>query len=211
MHILVSHFLLFFVVLPLESSTTIVGSNAQGSSYLTMTGNDPQPCITIAHIASPLIRSHQPGHHPSPFVRSRSALRLLDEAIQMAVSECADAIVITGSVISAAPPLRVCDSNFYYPTDPEPALSEAEADYCAIKSLLEASGLPYAITPGNLSNRMSHAHPRSRLTNLPMPPIPLRQAARIASPPLPASSVLSQASTIATPLPAPAPSVRPRG
>jgi hypothetical protein len=142
--------LVWIVLLP----PTILSSTATS----TMIEKDLQPCIAIAHIASPLIRSHLPGHHPSPFVRSRSSLRLLEDAIHIAVSERADAIVITGSVISAPPPLRVCDANFYYSIDAEPALSEAEADYCAIKSLLEATRLPYAITPGSASIRVSHIH-----------------------------------------------------
>ena len=109
---------------------------------------DKLPSFTIAHISSPLVRSHLPGHHPSPHVRSRDALRLLKLAIDRAVECGADAIAVTGSVVAAPPPLRVCDANFYYPLEREPAMAEAVADYCAVRSVLEDAGLPYVVTPG---------------------------------------------------------------
>ena len=106
------------------------------------------PSMTIAHISSTLIRNRIPGHHPSPLVRSRDTLRLLELALHEAVSHKADAIVMTGSIISAPPPLRVCDANFYYPVDRSVSITEAEADYCSIRALLEDCKLPYVVTPG---------------------------------------------------------------
>ena len=110
---------------------------------------DHRPSMIIAHISSTLIRSRLPGHHPAPFVRSRDSLRLLELALQQAVFHNASAIVLTGSIIAAPPPLRVCDSNFYYQMDRSTAITEAEADYCAVRDLLESTRLPYAVTPGN--------------------------------------------------------------
>ena len=113
--------------------------------------------MTIAHISSTLIRNRIPGHHPSPLVRSRDTLRLLELALHEAVSHKADAIVMTGSIISAPPPLRVCDANFYYPVDRSVSITEAEADYCSIRALLEDCKLPYVVTPGK--NPLDHQSP----------------------------------------------------
>lgn len=104
--------------------------------------------FNIAHIASPLLRSNLPGVPPFPLARGRSSLRLLELALERAIAEGADAIALTGSIVSAPPPLRQCDKGAYYKLDPEPAFSEARADYLLVKSLLESSEIPYVVTPG---------------------------------------------------------------
>jgi hypothetical protein len=124
----------------------LIGSLTTPASIQTVVGD--QPSMIIAHISSPLIRNRLPGHYPAPLVRSRDALRLLEMAIEKAAEHNASAIVLTGSIIAAPPPLRVCDANFYYPMDRSTATLEAESDYCAVRDLLERSRLPYVVTPG---------------------------------------------------------------
>ena len=105
--------------------------------------------LTVAHIAAPLIRRRLPGQAPFPQARARLCMELLELALEHAGAEGADAIALTGSVISAPPPLRQCDKGGYYKhPDAAAAMEEAQADYMQVKTLLEQSGLPYAVTPG---------------------------------------------------------------
>lgn len=110
----------------------------------------PSPGFTIAHIASPLIRQNLPGQAPFPLARARAAMTLFQLALERASAEGVDAIAVTGSVISAPPPLRQCDKGGYYKhPDAAAALEEAQADYLAVRTLLEETGVPYAVTPGS--------------------------------------------------------------
>jgi hypothetical protein len=109
----------------------------------------PPNGFTVAHIAAPLIRRRLPGQAPFPQARARLCMELLELALEHAGAEGADAIALTGSVISAPPPLRQCDKGGYYKhPDAAAAMEEAQADYMQVKTLLEQTGLPYAVTPG---------------------------------------------------------------
>ena len=110
----------------------------------------PAPGFTVVHVAAPLIRCNLPGQAPHPRVRARTALSLLRRALERGIAEGADGIALTGSVISAPPPLRQCDkgASYYKHPDAAAALEEAKADYVLVRTLLEETGLPYAVTPG---------------------------------------------------------------
>jgi len=122
------------------------GGNRAGRPPGTASDNSS---FTVAHIASPLVRHRLPGQAPFPGARARASIHLLKAALDRASDEGADAIALTGSIVSAPPPLRQCDKGGYYKhPDAAAALEEATADYVAVRTLLEESGLPYAVTPG---------------------------------------------------------------
>ena len=124
-------------------------AGAVGACGGAMAASPAAPGFTVAHIAAPLIRRRLPGQAPFPYARARASMELLELALERAHAEGADAVALTGSIISAPPPLRQCDKGGYYRhPDADAAMEEAQADYLQVKTLLEESGLPYAVTPG---------------------------------------------------------------
>ncbi|MEM7534648.1 MAG: HAD-IIIA family hydrolase [Chloroflexota bacterium] len=79
--------------------------------------------------------------------RSRDVLGLLPLAIDQLKSHDVDFLVLTGDLVDV--PDFILDPNDYYHMDIETWLPLVRADYQAIKDILDESGLPYMVLPGN--------------------------------------------------------------
>lgn len=79
--------------------------------------------------------------------RSRAVFELLPQAIDVLRAQGADFLVLTGDLVDA--PQFIIEPNDYYPMPRDGWLPRIEADYRRVKTILESSGLPYMVLPGN--------------------------------------------------------------
>ncbi|MEZ4617508.1 MAG: HAD-IIIA family hydrolase [Caldilineaceae bacterium] len=79
--------------------------------------------------------------------RSRAVFDLLAQAIAQFKAHKIDLLVVTGDLVDV--PTWILEPSDYYHMPIEPWLPLIEADYRRIKAMLDESGLPYVVLPGN--------------------------------------------------------------
>jgi histidinol-phosphate phosphatase family protein len=103
--------------------------------------------MRIAHITDLHLRHHLPGWAPGNARRSREAADLLSAALREARTGGADLVALTGDLLNCPRWLRWPIPGFTL--DPaEPWRQATLRDYQLIRRLLDDSGLPYLVTPG---------------------------------------------------------------
>lgn len=104
--------------------------------------------MRLAQITDLHARHHLPGSSANTDRESRWMLELLPKAIQRCRAEGAELLLLTGDLLDV--PLWLYEPMRGFELD-EPAWwkGAAIADYREIKGILDASGLPYLVLPGN--------------------------------------------------------------
>ena len=107
------------------------------------------PQLRLAHLSDLHLRHAQPGSAHVVERRSRVMLELLSRALEEIAQRYVDFLAITGDLIDV--PHHLLYPNDYYAWQQQQELQRSEAidDYRAIKQLLDATGMPYLVLPGN--------------------------------------------------------------
>ncbi len=103
--------------------------------------------LKIGHITDIHFRYHTPGSSHKHKNRSREMPVMLEKALQNFKSMNVDLVVLTGDIIDT--PGIVLRHNSYYMDLSEPFKEMIRKDYLLIRSLLDKSGIPWIIIPGN--------------------------------------------------------------
>lgn len=109
--------------------------------------------MRIAHITDLHLRHHLPGSAPDNTRRSRRSLELLREALQQARRHGADLVALTGDLLDVPAWLARPVPGFIH--DPAAFWQQAALrDYQLLRNVLEDSGLPYMVLPGDTDDPM---------------------------------------------------------
>jgi histidinol-phosphate phosphatase family protein len=103
--------------------------------------------LRIGQITDLHARQAQPGTSLIPKRRSRETLALLPAALRDLKDRGAQFVAITGDLLDV--PDYITRGDDYYDYHPATWRQEAESDYRACKTILDACGLPYMVLPGN--------------------------------------------------------------
>jgi histidinol-phosphate phosphatase family protein len=103
--------------------------------------------LRIAQITDLHLRQHLPGTAQIAKRRSREAPALFEQALRDAADRGADVLAITGDLVDV--PSYLLEPDDVSDLDRTRGLRAAEADYRLVKAMLDASGLPYLVLPGN--------------------------------------------------------------
>ncbi|MDC7234177.1 MAG: HAD-IIIA family hydrolase [Spirochaetales bacterium] len=103
--------------------------------------------IKIGHITDLHFRHYTPGSSHKQKNRSREMYRALEKAIKVLKKEKADILVITGDIIDT--PGVILKHNNYYMDLSSPFKRLIRKDYLTIRSILDHSGIPWIVIPGN--------------------------------------------------------------
>jgi len=103
--------------------------------------------LKIGQITDIHFRYYTPGSSHKHKNRSREMPVILKKALQTLKEEKIDLLVITGDIIDT--PGIVLRHNSYYMDLSEPFKKKIRKDYLYIRTLLEESGIPWIVIPGN--------------------------------------------------------------
>ena len=103
--------------------------------------------IRIGHITDLHFRHHIPGSSHKHKNRSREVPIILKKALNKLKKETVDILVITGDVVDT-PGILLKHSNYYMDVS-APFRRMVRKDYLTIRSLLDKSGIPWIVIPGN--------------------------------------------------------------
>ncbi|MGZ0148680.1 metallophosphoesterase family protein [Kribbella sp. WER1] len=103
--------------------------------------------MRIAQLTDLHVRAHLPGTSVLGRRRSREALGLTSKALDDARRRGAEVVVVTGDLVDV--PSFLLTGERYDAFDRDRWLSAAAADYRLLRDLLDGSGLPYIVVPGN--------------------------------------------------------------
>ena len=103
--------------------------------------------LRLGHITDTHLRHHLPGSSLGNSRRSRVMLGLLEEAVALLKDKGVELLVLTGDIADV--PMSLLEPSDYWPASPWNWVEKAEADYRAVKRILDRGGLPYIIQPGN--------------------------------------------------------------
>lgn len=103
--------------------------------------------LVLGHLTDLHLRVHQPHAAAGPATRSRVVADLLPRALVRLKQRGCDLVALTGDLVDV--PLWLLHPHDYYRFDTAGWLPLVEADYRLLHDLLEASGLPYIVLPGN--------------------------------------------------------------
>lgn len=103
--------------------------------------------LVLGHITDLHLRVHQPHAAAGTATRSRAVADLLPRALDQLKRRGCDFVAITGDLVDV--PLWLLHPHDYYRFDTADWLPHVEADYRLLRDLLDASGLPYLVVPGN--------------------------------------------------------------
>ncbi len=106
--------------------------------------------LKIAHITDLHLRHHLPGTSSVARRRSRSGLQHLQTALTQAKEAQADVVVLTGDLLDV--PMFLIEGmprGFHAPQTFLNWTELAVQDYAAIRNLLNESGIPWIVLPGN--------------------------------------------------------------
>ena len=109
--------------------------------------------IRLAHITDLHLRNAIPGTAPTAVRRSRTAMQHLTEALEEVARQKVDFLAVTGDLVDVPDFLtegmpRGCEMPEFCTWEPK-----VREDYRPVKELLERTGIPYRVLPGN------HDHP----------------------------------------------------
>lgn len=103
--------------------------------------------MRLAQITDIHLRRHQPGSSSINRRRSRQGAELLTQALAHARAQGAEFVAVTGDLLDV--PNYVLDRDDYYEHDWAGWDRDILADYEICKQVLDESGLPYTVLPGN--------------------------------------------------------------
>ncbi len=103
--------------------------------------------IRIGHISDLHLRHYTPGSSLKHKNRSREMPVILRKALQRFKNSMVDLVVITGDLVDS--PAIVLENNDYYMDLMTPFREMVKKDYRLIRYILEQSGLPWIVLPGN--------------------------------------------------------------
>ncbi|OQY30727.1 MAG: hypothetical protein B6241_15445, partial [Spirochaetaceae bacterium 4572_59] len=103
--------------------------------------------IRIGHITDLHLRYHTPGSSLKHKNRSRDMIGILKKALQRMKISCVDLLVLTGDIVDT--PQITRNGNDYYMDLLTPFREMVKKDYQLIRKLLDQSGIPWMILPGN--------------------------------------------------------------
>ncbi|MBF9018334.1 MULTISPECIES: HAD-IIIA family hydrolase [unclassified Oceanispirochaeta] len=103
--------------------------------------------LKIGHITDIHFRHYTPGSSHKQKNRSREMLKVLEKALNVLKKEKIDILVITGDIIDT--PGVVLKHNNYYMDLSTPFKQLIRKDYLTIRSILDHSGIPWIVIPGN--------------------------------------------------------------
>ncbi|HEY3320436.1 MAG TPA: HAD-IIIA family hydrolase [Planctomycetota bacterium] len=103
--------------------------------------------MRIAQITDLHARHAMPGMSNFPRRRSREMFALLPRALAEIKRRGVDFLALTGDLLDV--PDYILKHDDYYDWQPRLWYAEAEADYRALKQMLDGCGVPYMVLPGN--------------------------------------------------------------
>ena len=103
--------------------------------------------MRLAQITDLHARWHLPGTSRAAKRRSRLMPELFAEALGLCVDRGAQLIAVTGDLLDV--PDYILEHDDYYDYRRDLFEREAEADYRLLRGLLDQTGLPYVVLPGN--------------------------------------------------------------
>lgn len=103
--------------------------------------------MRIAHFTDLHARWHLPGTPTVARRRARQMPELFAQALERVCGESIDLIAVTGDLLDV--PGYILSGDDYYDYRRDLFEAEAEADYRLFRELLEATGVPYLVLPGN--------------------------------------------------------------
>jgi histidinol-phosphate phosphatase family protein len=133
------------------------------------------PSLKIAHITDLHARRSLPGSCSAVKRRSRLMPDLFIKALDLFKKENVDFIALTGDLLDV--PEFILTPDDYYDHQPGPWLDDALSDYRYFKNLLDQTGIPYMVLPGNHDHEPTMWQvfdPASNTLDLPTPSGPVR-------------------------------------